>query len=117
MQVIENEFLVAYDIDDTIVMWDAEFDYTHADKVEFKDPYDGKLVYLTPNKKHIDLLKKHKAQGMAVMVWSAGGAKWARSVIDTLELSEYVDIILTKPVKFVDDLQASEILGQRIYLK
>lgn len=112
MEVIENEFLVAYDVDDTLVMYDEEFD-----RVAFLDPYSKETIFLSPNKKHIDLLKKHKAQGMAVMVWSAGGAKWAKSVIDTLELSEYVDIILTKPVKFVDDLQAAEILGQRIYLK
>jgi hypothetical protein len=51
------------------------------------------------------------------MVWSAGGVQWAKTVVNTLGLADYVDLIITKPSKFVDDLPADQVLGQRIYLK
>jgi len=116
MKVFENEYVVAFDVDDTLVMWD-EPSQPGVGKVSFVDPYDGSFHYLTPHKKHVDLLKKYKARGMMVMVWSAGGAKWAEAVLMTLKLTEFVDVVMTKPSKFVDDLQAHEVLGQRVYLK
>lgn len=115
MKVFENEYVVAFDVDDTLVMWD-EPNIPGVGKTSFVDPYDGTFHYLIPHEKHVNLLKKYKARGMMVMVWSAGGAKWAEAVINTLGLADYVDVIMTKPSKYVDDLQANEVLGQRVYL-
>jgi hypothetical protein len=122
MKKIENENIVAYDVDDTLVMWDDLFDRPHAnqygeDAVAFFDPYDGSTNYLFPHYKHVNLLKKHKGRGCYVRVWSAAGVKWAESVIKTLGLEEYVDSVETKPSKYVDDLPSGEILGSRIYLR
>lgn len=115
MKVFTNEYVVAFDVDDTLVMWDNHTQPGEG-KVSFVDPYDGSFHYLTPHEKHVNLLKKYKARGMMVMVWSAGGAKWAEAVINTLKLAEFVDVVITKPSKYVDDLRADEILGQRVYL-
>lgn len=117
MQVFDNEYVVAFDIDDTIVIWSGNHTQPHEGSIPFLDPYDGTTNHLVPYQKHIDLLKKYKGRGMCVMVWSAGGVQWAKSVINTLGLSDYVDLIITKPSKFVDDLPADQVLGQRIYLK
>ncbi len=119
---IDNENIVAYDIDDTIVMWTHLFDRQHSDIIEgealpFLDPYDNSINYLHPHKKHIALMKKHKGRGKFIIVWSAAGVKWAESVIKTLGLEDYVDLITTKPNTYVDDLPGNEILGTRIYLK
>ena len=113
MTVIDNENVVMYDVDDTLVMWGT----TSILNEEFICPYSNSVHHLLPNTKHIDLLKKHKGRGLCVIVWSAGGALWAKEVITKLKLESYVDLIITKPNKYVDDLQASEILGTRIYLK
>lgn len=113
----DNEYVIACDVDDTLVMWSNGCRQPHEGAVAFNDPYDGSTNYLTPHRKHIDLIKKYKGRGMCVMVWSAGGVQWAKSVINTLGLADYVDLIITKPSKYVDDLDASEILGSRIYLK
>lgn len=113
----DNEYVVAFDIDDTLVMWSNEYRQPHEGSVAFIDPYDGATNHLVPHEKHVNLLKKYKGRGMCVMVWSAGGVQWAKSVINTLGLQDYVDLIITKPSKYVDDLPAKEILGSRIYLK
>lgn len=112
MQVIQNESIVMVDIDQTLVMHSRQ-----NDSFVIVNPYSGSQISLMRNEKHIELLKQLKGRGMFVIVWSAAGVLWAQSVIDTLELQDYVDIVMTKSSKYVDDLHAAEILGQRIYLK
>lgn len=77
-----HEKLVAFDCDDTLVMWDDSADnYTpDANKLAVVDPYlsagytgEPRYVYLTPHKKHIQKLKGYKRTGFTVIVWSMGG--------------------------------------------
>lgn len=123
MEIIKNDKIIFFDCDDTLVKWpenwnmNASFSQPSEGSVEFHDPYDWSSNHLIPFEKHISLLKKHKGRGYCVIVWSAGGVMWAASVIKTLGLEQYVDFIMTKPLKFVDDLPADKILGERIYLK
>lgn len=115
MQVIQSEDVVMYDCDDTLVMWFTECDPTL--KVKIICPYGGSETWLKPHARHIDLLKKHHGRGKTVIVWSAGGYKWAQAVVEALGLQDYVHFVMTKPMSYVDDLEAKEILGSRIYLK
>lgn len=115
MQVIESEQIVYYDVDDTLVLWFSGCD--PSEKIDIKNPYYGYNMSLKPHKRHIDLLKDHKARGSTIIVWSASGYQWAEAVVKALNLESYVDFVQSKPVKFVDDLSASEILGIRIYLE
>lgn len=117
MEVIAHENIAAFDVDDTLVMWDNNFDVPLENKVSITDPYDGSVNYLKPHRKHINLLKKYKGRGMMVVVWSAAGYKWAESVVKALGIEEYVDYILTKPTKLIDDLTPNEVFGTRLYLK
>jgi len=71
---------------------------------------------LTPHNGHIKILKDRKARGSFIVVWSAGGYAWANAVVKALGLEEYVDLVMTKPHAYVDDKQAAEIMGERIYL-
>jgi phosphoserine phosphatase len=124
MQVIENEQVICFDVDDTLVKWGDNYMHPHKNKagtidaIDFIDPYDNSVLYLIPHLKHIALLKKMKGRGYYVRVWSAGGVKWAEAVIRKLELESFVDSVETKPIKYVDDLiTVSDILGSRIYLQ
>lgn len=93
---------VAFDIDDTLVMW------SHI------EGYEGELVNIEtngfieqaiPNKHNIELLKKLKKRNYSIIVWSAGNSNWAESVIKALKLESYVDVIMPKLDSYIDDLQ------------
>ncbi len=117
-KLIGNDLVVVIDCDDTLVMW-SETEERHlagSGKVCLQDPYDQTTVYLLPHTQHINLIKKYKVQGYTVIVWSAAGALWAKEVVDQLKLHDYVDFIMSKPIKYVDDLKADEILGSRVYI-
>ena len=66
-------------------------------------PYTGEKVYLLPDEAHIRLLKRNKAQGSTIVVWSHGGVKWAKVVVEALDLTEYVDAIIPKLERYMDD--------------
>jgi FMN phosphatase YigB (HAD superfamily) len=117
MQVITNDMMVMFDCDDTLVMWNnVNYWVPGPDKYEFIDSTDGGSAFLQIHKAHVNLLKKYKAQGYTVVVWSAAGYRWAESVVKTLQLEDYVDMVMSKPIKYVDDLSAKEILGSRVYI-
>lgn len=114
MQVIENELIVACDIDDTLVMWDSPTVPSFG-KVEIQ--FAGKSVYLTPHQYHIDLIKMYKERGYFVIAWSANGKSHAKKVIEALNLDEYVDLAMTKLTKHMDDSKdPGSILGPRVYV-
>lgn len=117
MQVFESDQVVTFDCDDTLVMWSNLYSQPHDNAIEFHDPYDNSTNYLIPHQKHIDLMKKYKGRGYLIIVWSAGGVLWAESIVKTLCLESYVDIVLTKPCKYVDDLPVQEWMGNRVYIK
>lgn len=115
MKTIENEMIVMVDVDDTLLMWK---DHTQPgdNKIAVTDPYDNATVFLVPHQKHIDQIRKWHGRGFSVIVWSAGGVQWAKAAVAALKLEPYVDLVMTKPSKFVDDLPANQILGTPVYL-
>lgn len=115
MIVHHNEKVMCFDVDDTLVMWPRRpwVDYHSNECVYIDDPYlPGEQVRVKPNYDHIRLMRKAKARGCLVIVWSHGGSKWAEAVIKGLTLSMYVDIIMTKPDDYVDDMNI-EMWGMR----
>lgn len=117
MIVIKNEWIIHFDVDDTLVMLGDKIYEPGDGKIRFEDPHDSTVLYLKPHSRHIKLLKDFKSRGFHITVWSGGGHDWAETVIKTLELENYVDIVMTKNTKFIDDLPATEVLGSRIYLE
>lgn len=118
VKTIENDLIVVCDVDDTLVIWNnINWWSPGPGLVEFHDPLDSSRVYLKPHTSHINLLKKYKAQGYTIIVWSAGGYRWAESVVNTLGLQDIVDKRMSKPLKYIDDLKGPEgILGSRVYI-
>lgn len=115
MKVFRNDRVIAFDVDDTLVMWGRNFDKPFEGCVEVLDVHDGKMVYLTPHLKHVRDMIIYKKTGWTVMVWSAGGYEWAESVISTLGIKKYVDLVMTKPSRLYDDLPLDQALGVLYY--
>lgn len=117
MKLVNSDMIVMFDVDDTILMWNnVDYRWPGEDKVELQDPYDKSIVYLKPHNQNINLMKKYKTQGYTVIVWSAGGYLWAEEAVNKLKINNLVDLVMSKPLKYVDDLKASEILGTRVYI-
>lgn len=112
--VVRQESLVFCDVDDTLLMWGKA---KKGEKVvTVTSPYDGTQEYLRPHKGHIKILKDRKARGSFIVVWSAGGFRWAQAAVKALGLDNHVDLIMTKPHCYIDDKEAKDIMGERIYL-
>lgn len=95
MQVIKNDHIIGFDVDDTLVMWDLP------DTDLRVGGYPVKV-----HKEHVEAIKKAKARGHFVIVWSQGGQEWANEVVRTLQLQDYVDLVMCKPKWIFDDLPA-----------
>lgn len=119
MKVINNENVVAYDIDDTLLLWSKKHHSPQEGCIELEDPYDNnRKVYLKPHKVHLRLMRNYKARGFSVIVWSHQGYKWCEEVIKRLNIEQYVDLIMTKPNRHFDDKEDKEsVIGVRLFFK
>lgn len=100
------------DVDDTLLMHDrSAFVFTSEVTVKCK----GRTFVGVPNKKNINLLVKFYKLGYDVIVWSKTGASWARAVGGVLGINEYVSHYLSKPDFYMDDRDAKDWMGQRVY--
>ena len=52
-----------------------------------------------------------------MICWSAGGFDWCAAVIKALNLENYVDLVISKPCYYYDDLKPEEFMGKRYYYK
>jgi hypothetical protein len=114
MIVIEDLPTVYFDVDDTLVLWpefgSEDFGYT----LDL-----GAGIFVRPHEFHIQKLKEHKVRGHKVVVWSQGGSEWAEKVCKALGIEAYVDVVISKPRWFYDDLPASAFLHEcdRIWIE
>lgn len=119
-QIIPNENVVVFDVDDTLICWSKTYDKPAKGKIAIKDPYMQveTIYYLKPHSVHVRLLKQYKERGNTIIIWSMAGYKWAHEVAKELGLLNIADIIMTKPNRHVDDKSDVEsIVGVRVFLK
>lgn len=112
-----SEQVITFDCDDTLIRWEENWTQPFEGSVKIVCPHTKQVSYHRPHKRHISFLKKHRAKGYTVVVWSSAGTLWASEVVKSLKLEEYVDIVMSKPCKVVDDLpRASDIIPVPFYL-
>lgn len=118
MHIIPGNNVAFFDVDDTLVMWDTTLINKEPERAMlFQNPDDATNFWsLIPNYKTIRALKAHKESGGVVVVWSQGGWDWCKEVVGTLELTDYVDLIISKPKVIYDDIPASSFMDNRIDL-
>ena len=111
--------VAAFDVDDTLILYDYE---THAGDeritIEFTNGILKHFETVGIHKKHLNFLKKCGIDSnTTVIVWSMQGGDWAKAVVEALGIEEYVDICMGKPTVLIDDLPLEQALGRRIYLE
>lgn len=117
MQVAPSEITIFFDVDDTLIMWDENCTQPFDGSIRMVCPHDGMVTFHRVHERHVGFLKKQKAKGYSVIVWSASGTAWAEAVVKKLGLEDYVDFVMSKPIKWVDDLPNPEhLVGRHIYL-
>lgn len=113
MRTIENERTIFSDVDGTLIVHGPK---KGAMTVDVYDPEAKKFVTMGINRSMVKLVREEKARGAFIVAWSRGGYQWAKSVINALNLENHVDLVMTKPVAYFDDLPAQEWLETRIFL-
>jgi predicted phosphatase len=115
MRVINNERVICFDVDKTLVMPLVNADLARQ-TVEINDPYSGTTTLRLPHYPHIKMLKNYVARGAQVVVWSKNGNQWAAEVLKALKLDHLDVIVFTKPTAYVDDELSIKWMGEHVYI-
>lgn len=107
MKVIDSDKIVCFDVDDTLITQDF-----HEQKPEAVIECNGHKTEVLIINNNVEAIKRHKRQGQIVIVWSAAGFRWASSVVKALKLEKYVDIAMSKPMWYYDDLPVQKWMGK-----
>lgn len=97
---VKDGGVYATDVDDTLIMWRIPQGY---DGLLVETKLNGFSDFGIPNEPAIRHLKKMKARGYSVIVWSLGGSEWGEAVVKALLLEDYVDVIMPKIDFHLDD--------------
>lgn len=108
-----NNFVLMVDVDDTLVRAISDFDNDYGPDIQ--DPLTLACFGLETFESNIKYMQRAKLKGYTVIVWSKQGVEWAEAVVKTLHLENFVDMIISKPVEYMDDKEEGSLLGKRIY--
>lgn len=117
MIVIKNERTVFFDVDGTLVEQPVEPGAPIKDLVHIEDPLlPNRYMLFKVNEAMVRLLKEEHHRGAHVVVWSRGGYEWAATVVDALDIRNYVHQVMTKPLVYFDDVSVEQWLPYRVFL-
>ncbi|MHA1676319.1 MAG: hypothetical protein ACTSU6_03995 [Candidatus Njordarchaeales archaeon] len=101
---------VYFDLDDTLLEW---YSCDKDDILAVEVVNNGHTFYKRAITANIESLKEHSHAGHIVVIWSKGGVEWANTAIMALNLEDYIDIVLTKPDWYYDDIDVAHWLPER----
>lgn len=120
MHELNNENPVFFDVDETLVLAPtADTGKMHLKEIALvADPINpNETIIRLKHHAMIRLLKEEFSKGSYVIVWSRGGKDWAKAVVKALNLQDYVNLVMTKPMVYFDDLPIEQWLPYRVYIK
>lgn len=114
----DSNLVTCFDIDDTLLYWDhdkSSINFGIPSDCEIELTVQGRKVRKHIIKEHVNELKRQKESGAFIVVWSASGYEWAEATVKALDIEEYVDLIMSKPLRIYDDKDAEEFMPKRRY--
>lgn len=106
MITISGDKFVYFDVDDTLVDWNRR----DTESSLLFQQEDGTYWALEPKWDIVRKLKEHKRNGDTVIVWSQGGWHWCNEIVTVMNLTSYVDAVMSKPHQYYDDLNCKEFM-------
>ena len=104
--------IVPFDVDETLIGVGGPREIT------FFNPNHNVFEVTKVHEEHVEEIKRLKAEGHSIIVWSMSGSQYTKNVIEALELTEFVDVVSDKPVDYYDDKDVGwEWMAIRKYLK
>ena len=117
MKVIKNEDVVYFDVDQTLILYEGTPGAENEPVALVLDPLRNRRIEFKEHSAMVRLLKEANQRGSFVVVWSRGGWEWATNVVEALQLTPYVNQVMTKPLVYFDDKDVKEWLIYRVYLE
>lgn len=108
---IRDSRMAYIDVDQTLIDWECS--NKDLPLLLLKGPNDATNVQAIPV--HIDLIKELRTVGWQIVVWSQGGADHAERVVKLLGIENLVDVIISKPTIYVDDLPFENQYIKRVF--
>lgn len=109
MHINKNRFVVAVDIDGTLIDW---FDPNPNVTITCNGvTRHGKIL-----ERHVERVKQHVLWGDSVCVWTKSGMEFAEEVVKVLGLKDYVDLVMSKPFVIYDDKTPDKWIGEHRFM-
>jgi predicted phosphatase len=115
MTITKSESINPVDVDGTLIIHTKAY-IKPSERVYIVDPVTGKEIVVRVNRPMVRLLKEESQRGSYVLVWSRGGWEWARNVIQALDLVPYVNHIMSKPLRYMDDSPVKKWMKDRVFI-
>jgi predicted phosphatase len=114
MIIIKSENIKPFDVDGTLICDPKDSQM----RAFIPDPIEpGRTIHVGINQSMVRLLKEEKSRGAYIILWSRGGYQWAATVARFLELDRHIDLVISKPLAYFDDVPAEEWLQNRVFIK
>lgn len=118
MYKVTNGPTAFFDVDDTLLQWNLPEDIEINDDRLVSINCRGYNENLLPNDHNVKLLKQFAKRGIAIVVWSAGGSDWAEAAVKALKLEDFVEVVTSKPMYYIDDIkEPTKFMGSHIFIK
>jgi predicted phosphatase len=117
MVIIKNENVDPFDVDGCLVIHQAASLIPESEKIEVYDAVTKNLVIVRINRPMVRLLRESASRGSFVIVWSRGGYQWAADVVKALGLQDYVNLVMSKPLAYFDDMPVEKWLPHRVFIE
>lgn len=114
MKIIKSNNITVFDVDSTLLLYER-IRTKEQGKIAFN--YGDEIIYLRPHNFHPTFLKHCHNRGDFVIVWSKNGVSWAEQAVKKLKLTKYVDLVMSKPSRYVDDkTDMPSVCGDHIFI-
>ena len=112
MKILKREHIRPFDVDGCLIVDQPGGAYN----IDVYDAVTKQYIKVGVNSNMVRLLKEERQRGSYIVVWSRSGWEWAANVVRALNLEQYVDRVMSKPIVYFDDTPVEHWLKDRVFI-